>query len=503
MKTASAPTLRTVLLLLLCVHWTPRVAAAAASSDERRLPMPAFPVRVLYAPAHFGNSYEVMGEREMRAVLAEAQHWGFNRYGDWFDMLDCGDPFAETQHVHLAHALWARKKANFLSAQALGLDTELMITPNHVYLDQCLPERLAQKGGRIFGQLVCPSKPDARAAILTNYDHLFADLARAGVRLDAICCCPYDYGGCSCDACQPWILTFARLSRDIFALAQKHHRGVQMDMVGWWWSAQEHKQFAEWADREAPGWVQWMFLHIPYGKTDVADVPLPKGCRRGGFVHIGYADQASPRDVYGHLGPVIAPVRLERTVASLRGHKVGGVMAYSEGVSDDANKALLAALTSGKHKTADVVLKAYARRYFATSPKQAAAWAAWLKPWGRPFEVDVSKVAQALAPLREREAPAELREGEAPAEPTWRVEHWPLKLELLRLHHAIMSTKTWTKKRLALGDEFWATQERIHRGLWGLGPQRHIFHRRFSPFPWYRSWAQHAAKQVRTMGKEQ
>jgi hypothetical protein len=40
-------------------------------------------VHELYAPKHFGNSYEVMGELEMRDLLTEAVYWGFNRYGDW------------------------------------------------------------------------------------------------------------------------------------------------------------------------------------------------------------------------------------------------------------------------------------------------------------------------------------------------------------------------------------------------------------------------------------
>ena len=40
-------------------------------------------VHELYAPAHFGNSYEVMGELEMRDLLTESVYWGFNRYGDW------------------------------------------------------------------------------------------------------------------------------------------------------------------------------------------------------------------------------------------------------------------------------------------------------------------------------------------------------------------------------------------------------------------------------------
>ena len=158
-------------------------------------------------------------------------------------------------------------------------------------------------------------------------------------------------------------------------VAEKHHPGVKMDMIGWWWSADEHRQFAEWVDREAPGWIEHMYLHLPYGATKVADVPLPKGCRRGAFVHISYAEQASPRDMYGHLGPIVAAERLEQTVADLKAQGVTGIMAYSEGVFEDVNKAMLAGLASGEYTTADEVLEAYARRYFGADAETAKEWA--------------------------------------------------------------------------------------------------------------------------------
>ncbi|MCR4413448.1 MAG: hypothetical protein NUV77_13590 [Thermoguttaceae bacterium] len=455
---------------------------------------PPFAIRELYAPGHFGNSYEVLGEHEMRAVLAEAVYWGFNRYGDWFDMEDCSDPFAEKQLVLLSHALWERKKAHFRSAQALGLACDLIITPNHVYVDQCAPSLLAKKGGRVFGQLICPSKPEARAVILRNYENLFADLARAGVRLAALCPCPYDFGGCNCDACKPWILTYARLVREIHALAERSHPGIEMRMIGWWWTEEEHRQLAEWVDRESPGWIQSLFLHIPYGKTGVANVPLPKGCRRQAFVHIGYADLASPRDIYGHLGPVIAAERLPRTLADLAGANVTGLMAYSEGVFDDVNKALLAGLGSGKFRAADEVLSTYAQRYFGADVQTARAWAAWLKTWGRPFDVAPADSARQLADLLKKTGPPQDH---------WRRRQWELKLELFRLHAAIAQGKEWTPNRLQLADQFWAVQEQIHRGLWGLAPQRHIFDRRFTPVPWYAAWAKAMSQRAGQLGKEQ
>ena len=79
-----------------------------------------FQDRILYAPGHFGNSYEVMGEHEMRDYLAECKGYGFNRYADWYDTADCTDLFSGQNHMLLGSALWQRKKANFRSAQSLA-----------------------------------------------------------------------------------------------------------------------------------------------------------------------------------------------------------------------------------------------------------------------------------------------------------------------------------------------------------------------------------------------
>ncbi len=466
-------------------------SAPAPKIQARPKAQPPFAVRELYAVGHFGNSYEVMGEYEMRQYLAEAKRWGFNRYGDWFDMEDCSDPFAEKQLILLSHAMWERKKQNFRSAQALGLNCDLIITPNHVYVDQCRPQLLAKKDRKMFGQLICPSQPEAHALILKNYANLFADLAKAGVRLKAINACPYDFGGCACEKCRPWILTFAKLMREIHAIAQKYHPGVENHMIGWWWTAEEHRLLADWADREAPGWIKSISLHIPYASTTVSAVRLPQGCQRWAFVHIGYADQASPRDIYGHLGPVAAPVRLPQTVSHLAGCGVTGVMAYSEGLFDDLNKALLAGLGSGQFRAGDEVLRAYAQRYFGADERQAAHWAPWLTAWGRPFDIDPQQMAHQLTSLNQSSAAG------------WRQRQWELKLALFRWNKIIGAETQWTPARLEAVDQFWQVQEQIYRGLWGVTLLRHVFARCYTPAPWYADWAKHVSAHAQSLGKNQ
>ncbi|MHB8899962.1 MAG: hypothetical protein ACYC6Y_14540 [Thermoguttaceae bacterium] len=449
-------------------------------------PLKPFTEIELYAPGHFGNSYEAMGEYEMEALIDEAKSWGCNGYGDWFDMLDCSDPFRAERQADLSRALWNAKKANFRAAARLGLTTDFLFTPNHVYVDQRAASVVAKAGGRAFGQLVCPSDEAARKMILDDYRRLFADLAASGVQLDRICSCPYDYGGCNCTRCQPWILTWGRLVRDIYDVAREHHPKVETVLVGWWWDPEEHRQLAEWVDREHSGWIKAMYLHIPYGKTGTADVVLPKGCARGAFVHIGYADQASPRDLYGLFGPMIASERIPQTLRELEAQGVTHLMAYSEGVCDDVNKALYAGLASGQYASASEVLEAYAARHFGTDQAASRQWAAWLARWGTPFTRDAAEAQAELKTLLTATPRSEARQ----------VQEWVLKTELFRLHREIEATGKanggqWTPERLQLVDDFWRTRERIQRGLWGLAPQRHIFARGFFSAEWYKSWSEH------------
>jgi len=435
----------------------------------------------LYAPGHFGNWYEVAGEREMRAVLAEAKAWGYNRYGDWFDALDCVDPFSGDRQYSLGNALWDRKREHFRTAQSLGLQTDLIITPNHVYRDQLKSEWLASGGGRVFGQLICPSKPAARETILENHRKLLADLAAAGVHLDSITAAPYDFGGCNCDECKPWIVTFAKLACDIYHLGRTDHPDLKLRFIGWWWSAEEHRLFADWMDLNAPNLASSLALHIPYGETSVGDVRLPEACERHAFVHIGYGEQAQPRDVYGRTGPVMAPQRIERTVRDLKSQSVKGVIAYSEGISDDVNKALLAGLFSGTYPSSGKVLKTYAGRYFQADEKQADAWSAWLAAWGRPFERDAVVAKQAMSQLC--------------GDPDdWRRRQWELKADMFIAHQAIGTGDQWPRERLAHAEAFWSAWETLQRGVYGVGPLRHSLGRKYIDLPWHKSWMEQRYK---------
>lgn len=164
---------------------------------------------------------------------------------------------------------------------------------------------------------------------------------------------------------------------------------------------------------------------FPTASLKSSTYPYPRA-QKGAFVHIGYCDPASPRNIYGHLGPVIPAERLEKTVADLKAQRVAGVMTYAEGVFNDVNKALFAGLSSGKFQTADEVLRPHAKRYFGVNDKLAARCARWLKARGKPYQVDTEQSAISLAELMTTS-----HEG------GWRRRQWELRQRPFELNHAI------------------------------------------------------------------
>jgi len=449
--------------------------------------------RELYCPAHFGTSYEVMGDAEAAEVLAEAKWWGFNVYGDWFDAADLKDPLNNPKSEWLLpQAILERKLSSFAAAAREGLALDLATTPNHVWMDQLRPELLADTSGdkRMFGQLLCPSKPEARELILRNHEKLFGLFRQRGLNLSAVSACPYDYGGCSCERCSPWIVTFGRLLLEIGEAARRFFPDVRVRLIGWWWTADEHRVFAEWADRASAGSAQGpstgsaqagaagdfpsLARHIKYGQTAPDfSAPLPRGCESHAFVHIGYADAAEPSDVYGAWGPVVAPRRIEETVANLARAGSGGFMAYSEGVFDDANKAILGGLASGKFAAAREVLECYAERYFGAAGSRRGEWADWLAQWGRPFEVDAKAAAGEFAALARG------------ATPGWRLAGWEHRVRLFEAHQEVAAGREWDAARLSAARRFLDVQERLYRDVWKLGLVRHGLHPRFRRPAWF------------------
>jgi hypothetical protein len=433
--------------------------------------------RELYAPAHFGNSYEVAADYEIEEWLREAVLWGFNSYGDWFDAADLKNPLNNPRCEFLTpQATWERKKSSYRIASRLGLQTTWLVTPNHVFIDQLSPDVAADFSGdeRMFGQLVCPSTSGGRKVILETQKALLQDLKDAGAHMDYISGCPYDYGGCTCQQCTPWIIAFGKLMVDLHEVAREVFPDIRVRLIGWWWTLEEHELFKAWANAEQPGRFVSLAEHIRYDETHpIPGIVLPDGCEPQAFVHIGYNNERANDDVYGIWGPVVAPARIEQTVRNLETTGFGGFVAYSEGASDDVNKALLAGLSSGKFASSGDVLAAYAERYFGSVGAEREAWAEWLAAWGESQSVDLAAARKEFDSLARR-----ARSG-------WRLDQWECRLRLSEAHSQVTKQPEWNDAADAAAAQFVTERDRMYREVWKLGLVRHVLNYRFSQPAWY------------------
>lgn len=462
-------------------------------------------LREAYCPAHFGNSYEAMWPLEMARYLDELKYWGFNRYGDWMTCTDSCDPYDSDATWNLPMELLARKKDALCHATRIGLDNNLILTPNHVYLDQLRPELLVKKAPRIFGQLLCPSIPEARAIILHNIRRQFADLAQSGVQLSSFTTFAYDYGGCDCEKCAPWILTFAKLIAEIHEIACQYFERIEPWMCAWWWTPEEYEALLGWAAREKPGWLKAVVFHIPYNHTSFHQTPVPEGCRKISFIQNNYGDKVglSPADgtdgfgdIYGQFGPSIGARRLPETLQNTAQQGATGFQIYSEGVFDDVNKVIVASLTSGHANSVDDVLREYAARYFGANAADAARWSQWLMSWGKRNTVALDAAEREFDDLASRAKPDPFN---------WRLEQWRSKLRLEKLDRALLASAQWDADRSQLVAQFQAEKEHLFRQVYGLGPVRHILSPRLFQPAWHESRLEQTsnpAQRAATLPKE-
>ncbi|MBN8216455.1 MAG: hypothetical protein J0L75_07410 [Spirochaetes bacterium] len=457
-------------------------------------------VRELYCPSHFGNSFEVAGRREMEDFLRGAKDWGVNRYSDWFDPIDLYDPYEPSNNprnlFNFPESMWRQKFDHYRAAHELGLELGLVLTPNHVYTDQLGKARAAVQGEdpvhrtHVFGQLLCPSDAAARRIILANQENLFRSFRERGMALRSLSLCPYDYGGCLCEACRPWIQTFAALARDIAQLAESFFPGIEANLIGWWWSEAEHQLFPSWCGSHAPSRFHSMAFHLPYDAVgyDPSKRPIPDGCRERSFVHACYGDAVDlpgiGRHNYGHFGAPVAARRMAATHAFLASRKAEGWMAYTEGFHADLNVALLAALGSGQASSAEAVLEEYARRHFGG--KNAARWGRWLSGFIDPKNLDVHGARREWIDLG-----GEQLDG-------WRARQMEGTLRLFECHQRVEREPSWSPARIAAADAFWEAKEHLYRSVWGLGVPRHIFQMDGQVPAWHAAYLEHQGAMPRS-----
>lgn len=321
-------------------------------------------IRGIYFATHFHNYYQSAPIEKVTDYLEELAFWGCNSIAMWFDMhhfSGISDPEAE--------ALLSRMHEIAKTAKKLGQKVLLGMLANEYY-HGAPTELLAENstdGTGYFANLcgfynteLCPSKPQAKELLLRSHREILEWFSDVG--LDYVWLWPYDQGGCTCRDCRPWgsngfidlACALSKTVKEIFPDAERAISTWRFDAFtkgewnGFISRLDKIKDSFEYAVADFQG-------RIPGGFRKEAE---KRGLRLFGFPEISMLS-ATP---WGGFGGVPIPSRLYDEYVGTKDHHSGG-FAYSEGIFEDINKAVMLGLYSG-NSDKDSSVADYFRFYF-------------------------------------------------------------------------------------------------------------------------------------------
>ncbi len=285
----------------------------------------------------------------------------------------------------------------------LGLRYGLWIPVNDVFPEEVARDpRLTEHGG----SYVCVSVPEARRRVRAIRERLFAVLPH----IDVLFFPSKDDGGCpGCERCHPWAPVYLDLAREHYEIARAHHPDCRVWLAQQGLAAHESAMVLQWLDRERPVWVEGMafgpFSELmtfedpvggpaeysleEYGRSGLISAPVQRlrAALPGDYRLVLYPDEAHTfRCQYPvtWMDPVVQYVWRREDAPSIRPREMAAIFAatapasdgaapYTEGNTDDLNKAIWSDLCWDPNLTAEDITLAYCRRHFGPVVAERAA----------------------------------------------------------------------------------------------------------------------------------
>ena len=368
------------------------------------------PIRALYLPIHMHNHYNVRPTEEIIRILEDQHDWGYNTLVLWYDVNQYNDPFAEVADNAVARAEWDKQRRLAERAKALGMGVWMISTANVIYVNQAasdpaLVATVHPQSGHT-PQHVCPSNPRAREFILGNHDRIFAELPGLSAFIDFA----YDWGGCGCEKCAPWANTYYDLVREKSELLHHHVPDGAVYLCDWHFTDEEVDLLAGRIATEKPRWLTGVVKDDRHPIDRWATHGLPVEVPVLSFFDLTMIGG------WGTMGAQPFPQRIARLCRELRDNNIGGMIAYTEGIWDGANKALAASLTQDPDEEPQAILERYAAKCFGFQGEKARALSEALllceqdftmpmNPWwDQRFVPEKDRAAQIITTIRELDA---------------------------------------------------------------------------------------------------
>lgn len=306
-------------------------------TDYRGTQVPHSTIRGMYFASHFHNYYHVASLDEMRRYIEDLALWGINYIKTCYPMIDLpsmDDPESLTElkrHTDL-----------FDIAHSLGMKAATGLTINGGFKDYPKEWHAAKHNDPFIrrgdtGNVMCLSVPGVQELIDQYNEFICAGLEASGI--DLLVCWPYDEGGCGCPSCAPWgAKGFIKGSKRAFEIARRHFPDVTR-LVSTWVFDTPYEGEWEALDRslEEEKWCDVILAdaHEDYPRYPL-DVHVPGDLPLISFPEISMWGLFP----WGGWGATMLPERFARLFNQTNG-KLSGGFAYSEGIYEDINKAVI------------------------------------------------------------------------------------------------------------------------------------------------------------------
>ena len=332
---------------------------------------PTSQFRGMQLDTHWCNFYHMAPAHELAEYVEDIILWGVNYVEFVFpliDLLGWDDPEVDK--------ITGQIKTIYDTAKALGVKVGMEVVPNQDFVNQnmdiCAQMSADRPGGKT-GHNICPNKPGAIEYICNHTQgRTFEHLKAHGVVLDFVCFWPYDEGGCGCEACKPWGANgYLKASRAVADVVRTYLPEAEVILSTWMFDTYKEEKWsirgqAEWEglSRALAQDNDWVNYILADAREDFPAYPLKHGVP-GNLPLLNYPEISMYKlKPWGGFGANPLPDHFEKLWQQVKDVVQGG-MAYSEGIFNDINKALVSQFYWDKNTTAEQTLREYMGYEFA------------------------------------------------------------------------------------------------------------------------------------------
>ena len=331
------------------------------ASGERTFD-PKCPMRLAYWARHFHNWYHMASADELKRYAEDLALWGVNA----FDFQYCY-PEVNLDHATPDEIAAFERTSRQLVEHLARLDCDFETFGGGNQIPDDWPDTLrgvSPKRGEWGGG--CPSKPEALSRMVDLRRQALATLK--GIDVAYMRHWPYDEGGCACAACRPWGGNgYPKICRLMNEMNRKAFPGVKTVVSTWQFDDEDWRTFNAYLATNDVSWIDCLLitdfdLHVP---NHPFNHPVAKPIPIVTFPEISMWGRLP----WGGFGAIAMPKRIEGFFR--HSEKItSGFQYYSEGLSEDINKAVVARLHVDPSVKVEDVLRDYCRyEYPGTDPE--------------------------------------------------------------------------------------------------------------------------------------